>query len=206
MVALCVIIKLATGVVPQSILEKHTLSMKKVVAMKMNAEEFVQAFGLLISIGCALYSLGNYGAGGNFEDDAEKYAAFVVPGVGATCLLLTAVLKMVAIRGELKRGEVSDHLRQGESGSSSSEVVLIEASSFWFYIGVLPEYQLHRLHSSVPFSVDRGGIVRRTCGSYVYISQGETPQGARRRVTFSCTIITPLATLVLQLRLRRPDG
>lgn len=107
--------------------------------MKLNAEEFVQAFGLLIAIGCALYSLGNYAAGGNFGDDAEKYAAHLMPSIGAACLLLTAAWKTVAIRGEMKRREVSDHLRQGESGSSfsSSEVMLTEASSFWFYDGVL---------------------------------------------------------------------
>ncbi|GMI18350.1 hypothetical protein TrLO_g7895 [Triparma laevis f. longispina] len=145
MIALYAIIKILSGVVPEHILEKHVFSMKKVVAMKMNAEESVQAFGLAIAICCALFSLGGYGANGNFGNDEEKYTAYAVPSFGAGCLFLTAVWKMIAIRGELKRGkEDSEQLRQGESSSSSSEVMLTEA---------------------------RGGIVQKICGSYAYISQ-----------------------------------
>ncbi|GMH69308.1 hypothetical protein TL16_g05125 [Triparma laevis f. inornata] len=134
MISLYVIIKLLSGVVPEHILEKHVLSMKKVVAMKMNAEKSVQAFRLTIAICCALFSLGGYGANGNFGNNAEKFTAYTIPLFGMSCLLLTVVWKMVAIRGEIKRGEVSDQLRQGKS---SSEVMLAEGSSFWFYLGVL---------------------------------------------------------------------
>ncbi|GMI18140.1 hypothetical protein TrLO_g4609 [Triparma laevis f. longispina] len=91
MVFLYVIIKIASGVVPEHILERHVFSMKKVVAMSMNTEESVQAFGLAIAIGCALFSLGGHGAKGGFGYDAEKYAAFTVPSVGGGFLFLTAV-------------------------------------------------------------------------------------------------------------------
>ncbi|GMH75201.1 hypothetical protein TrLO_g13285 [Triparma laevis f. longispina] len=103
--------------------------------MNLNAQEFVQAFGLAVAIFCVLYSLGTYGSEGDFYDDYERYAAFTVPNFGAGYLFLTATWKMVTIRGEMKRGEEdSEQLRQGES---SSEVMLGEASSFWFYGGVL---------------------------------------------------------------------
>ena len=60
----------------------------------------------------------------------------VVPQHG--CLLLMFAWKMVIIRGETKQGEEdSKQLRQGESSSSSSKVMLVEASSFWVYGGVL---------------------------------------------------------------------
>lgn len=59
MVMLYVIIKLLSGVVSKHILEKHTISAKRFAAMRMNSEEFVQSFGLLISCFCALFPLGN---------------------------------------------------------------------------------------------------------------------------------------------------
>ncbi|GMH62352.1 hypothetical protein TrST_g13759 [Triparma strigata] len=138
-VTLYTIIKLASGVVPKRILKKHVISPKKVLAMDLNAEEAVQAFGLLISAGCTLYPLGNYGARGDFgsnaDGKAERYAALVVPSIGGFCLLLTAVWKLPAIRGEMRReAEETGQVRQVESSSDSK---LVEASSFWFYIGVL---------------------------------------------------------------------
>ncbi|GMH69503.1 hypothetical protein TrLO_g5565 [Triparma laevis f. longispina] len=136
MVTLYGLVKLASGVVPQHILEKHMVSMKKVVAMRMNAEESAQAFGLATAVGCALFSVGCYGAEGDFYSDAKKYAAFTVPSMGGSSLLVTAAFKLKNIRGEMKRGEEDfEELRQGESSSSSSEDKLTEASSFWVYLG-----------------------------------------------------------------------
>ena len=118
MVALFTTIKLASGVAPKRILDKHIISPKKVLAMDLNAEEAVQAFGLLIAARCALYPLGNYGAGGDFGDDAEQNAAYIVPSIGGGSLLLTAVWKLVVIRGEMRReAEETGHLHQDESSS-----------------------------------------------------------------------------------------
>ena len=103
--------------------------------MDMNTEEIVQAFGLLIATGCALYLLGNYGAEGDFWNKAEKSAAIVVPSTGGGCLLLTAFCEFVIIRREMRReAEETGQLRQGES---SSDDTLVEASLFLFYFGVL---------------------------------------------------------------------
>jgi len=135
MVMLFTIIKLSSGVVPQQILDKHVISPKKVLAMDLNAEEAVQFFGLSVASLCALYPLANYGAEGGFGSEAEEFASFSVPSVGGFCLLLTAVWKMVAIRGEIRReAEETGQLRLGES---SSDNTVVEASSFWFYTGVL---------------------------------------------------------------------
>ena len=54
MVTLYTTIKIPSGVVPQQILDKHIISLKKVSAMDLNAEEAVQFFGLSIAAGCAL--------------------------------------------------------------------------------------------------------------------------------------------------------
>jgi len=135
MVMLFTIIKLSSGVVPQQILDKHVISPKKVLAMDLNAEEAVQFFGLSVASLCALYPLANYGAEGGFGSEAEEFASFSVPSVGGFCFLLTAVWKMVAIRGEIRReAEETGQLRLGES---SSDNTVVEASSFWFYTGVL---------------------------------------------------------------------
>ena len=71
MVTLFTIIKLASGVVPKRILDKHVISPKKVLAMDLNPGEAVQAFGLSIAALCALYPLGNYGAEGDFGNRAD---------------------------------------------------------------------------------------------------------------------------------------
>ncbi|GMI09881.1 hypothetical protein TrVE_jg13446 [Triparma verrucosa] len=135
MVTLFTIIKLASGVVPKRILNKHVISPRKVLAMDLNVEEAVQAFGLSIAALCALYPLGNYGAEGSFRREAERYAALIVPSTGGFCLLLTAVWKAVVIRGEMRRG--AEETGQLNQGGFSSDGTLMEASSFWFYIGVL---------------------------------------------------------------------
>ncbi|GMI01543.1 hypothetical protein TrLO_g10204 [Triparma laevis f. longispina] len=134
-VTLFTIIKLASGVVPKRILNKHAISMKKVFAMDLNAEQAVHFFGLAIAAGCALYPLGNYGAEGDFRSDVERFAAYTVPSIGGGCLLLTAVWKLVVIRGEIRR-EVEEAGQQ-YLGEPSSGCTLLEASSFWLYIGFL---------------------------------------------------------------------
>ena len=135
MIGTYILIKLASGVVPKQILEKHVFSLKKVVAMRMNSEEAVQAFGLSIAGMGTIYLLGNYGANGNFEHDDELHSIVNVTIIGAGCLLLTAVWKFVVIRREMSRE--AEGTGQQSQGGSSSDAPLVEGSSFWFYIGVL---------------------------------------------------------------------
>ncbi|GMI05766.1 hypothetical protein TrVE_jg12803 [Triparma verrucosa] len=144
MVTLLTIIKILSGVVPKRILDNHVISPKKVFAMDLNTEQAVQAFGLLIAAGCALYPLGNYGAEGDFRSQSERYASYIVPSIGGFCLVLTAVWKMVVIRGEMRleaEAEETGQLHQGSSSSPSSPssdvVTLVEGSPFWFYGGVM---------------------------------------------------------------------
>ncbi|GMH60436.1 hypothetical protein TL16_g03050 [Triparma laevis f. inornata] len=134
MVMLYVIIKLLSGVVSKHILEKHTISAKRFAAMRMNSEEFVQSVGLLISCFCALFPLGNYGAKGKFGGDNERYAAYIVPSVGAGCLVATAIWKFAAIRREINRGEQSKNQQALHQGRTGSDTPLVEASSFWVYL------------------------------------------------------------------------
>ncbi|GMI02040.1 hypothetical protein TrVE_jg672 [Triparma verrucosa] len=174
MVTLFTLIKLASGVVPKRILERHVISPKKVLAMDLNTDEAVQAFGLLAAAGCALYPLGNYGAEGNFGDDVEKYAAVIVPSIGTFCLLLTTVWKVAVIRGEMRRkAEETVQPQQDVSSSDSTLVVtLVEASSFWFYIGVLMTTYFSVVNVAMEaLHVSRGGPVPRICGCCAYISQ-----------------------------------
>ncbi|GMI17772.1 hypothetical protein TrLO_g3271 [Triparma laevis f. longispina] len=147
MVALYVVIKLLVrGFVPERILEKHTISHKKIVAMKMNVEEFVQALGFFVAIGCALRMLGNYGAEGDFRNYSEQVVAFVVPCLGNTCVFLTAVWEWIAIRREIKWERQSTlttsntppftRTQTSMSPSADPESPLTEASSLWFYLGL----------------------------------------------------------------------
>ncbi|GMH80502.1 hypothetical protein TL16_g08571 [Triparma laevis f. inornata] len=167
MIALYFGIKLLSGVVPKRILEKHMFSIKKVVAMRMNAEESVQAFGLAIAIGCALFMFGNYGAEEDFHNEAEKILLFAVMGTGFACLIVTAAWNMVAIRVEMKRrGKI---LRQSESSSSSSEAMLAGASSFWFYLGVLATTLLSILYVARAATLDESYFTLAMAGLPVVI-------------------------------------
>ncbi|GMH86571.1 hypothetical protein TL16_g10591 [Triparma laevis f. inornata] len=137
MVALFTIIKLASGVVPKRILDKHVISPKKVLAMDLNAEQAGQAFGVFVAAGCALWSLGNYGAKGDLGNDAERYTAIIVPSIGGFCLLLTAVCEFVIMRREMRCEGTSSRRQVHQGRSFSEDGTLVEASSFWFYLGVL---------------------------------------------------------------------
>ncbi|GMI08900.1 hypothetical protein TrVE_jg2098 [Triparma verrucosa] len=72
MVVLYLSIKIVTGLVPDHILDRHIVSVKKVVALDLNLEEKVQAVGLSIAAASAMFMLGNYGAKGDFRSEAER--------------------------------------------------------------------------------------------------------------------------------------
>ena len=111
MIIVYIVIKLISGIVPKAVFDKHIVSFKKVLAMKLNAEEFVQFFGLSIAAACALYLLGNYSARGKPEE-GERNASFAVVAIGNGCLIVNAVWKMVVIRKEVRNCEErSDELR-----------------------------------------------------------------------------------------------
>ena len=135
MVALVVIIMLVSGVIPKEVLLKHTISLKRVMAMYLSNEESFQAFGHSVAFICALYLLGSYGAEGDFISEAEKYtllSATLIIGCGS--LIVTAVWTMVFIRRAMKRREVG---QECQNKSLSDNMYAVEVSSFWFYSGVL---------------------------------------------------------------------
>ncbi|GMI04950.1 hypothetical protein TrLO_g2842 [Triparma laevis f. longispina] len=134
-------IKLIGGIVPKAVLDKHIVSFKKVLAMKLNAEEFVQFFGLSIAAVCALYLLGNYSARGKPEE-GERNASLAVVAIGNGCLIVNAVWKMVVIRKELKAGEDEAALNNSgadetHSSTPSTTVYLTEGHTFWSFLAVL---------------------------------------------------------------------
>ncbi|GMH78321.1 hypothetical protein TL16_g07754 [Triparma laevis f. inornata] len=135
MVGLYVMIKLGSGAVPKRILDKHVISTRKILAMEVNKQECIQSSSLTIAALCALYLIGNYGAEGDFEDDAESGFMYNVMNAGCLCLIVTAAWKMFAIKREMR-----DEKLRRESGRkivSTADVFLTEASSFWPFLGVL---------------------------------------------------------------------
>lgn len=116
--------------------------MKKVLAMKLTVGEFVQFNLLLISAGCGMFLLGNYGAKGDFKSEAEQQGALTVATIGSGCLALVGLWKFFVIRSEMRRDEGRDEGgdeggRGGGGVEEKEEVPLTEAHSFWFYTGAI---------------------------------------------------------------------
>jgi len=137
MVALFTIIKLISGVVPKQILRKHTISLKKVIAMDMNFKESLQVFSISVVMGCAIYALANYKVKGDVHDDTEKNFAFIVPSIGTVCMILTVVLEWSLIRKEMNVDGSPSRRKVDQAQSFSEDGMLVEGSSFWRFVGVL---------------------------------------------------------------------
>ncbi|GMH91599.1 hypothetical protein TL16_g12100 [Triparma laevis f. inornata] len=140
MVVLYLSIKIVTGLVPDHILDRHIVSVEKVVALDLNLEEKVQAVGLSIAAASAMFMLGNYGAKGDFRSEAERTLLSMAGVVGSGSLIVTSLWKMIVIRGEMKREAEQGVLTAENAASSSSpptENLLKEASLFWYYAGVI---------------------------------------------------------------------
>ena len=127
MICLYLGVKILSRLAPKNILDKHLLSARSVFAMDLNMEGFVQCFGLAIAAFCALNMLGSYGAKGNFRDQTEENIMITAMAVGCVSLIVTAAWKIVAIRGEIVRGEEDS----GQERQSPPITILVEASSFW---------------------------------------------------------------------------
>ena len=141
MVVLFLIIKIVSSIAPKRILDKHIVSFKKVLAVDLNFNEFVQFFGLSVAAGCALFLLGGYGAEGDFHTAAEEHATFAIGALGLVSLGATAFWKLIAIRGEMKRErdqeeEETDEEKDEEKEGEPAAPFLLEASSFWVYLGI----------------------------------------------------------------------
>ena len=105
LVATFTIIQLVGGIFPKHILEKHVVSIKKVVSMNMNAQEKFQAFGFLIVAACVMFLLSAYGSEGDFNNEAEGHFMICMVLLGWGCLFLIAAWNFSVIRQELKREE-----------------------------------------------------------------------------------------------------
>mmetsp|Transcript_9626 Transcript_9626/g.17488 ORF Transcript_9626/g.17488 Transcript_9626/m.17488 type:complete len:986 (+) Transcript_9626:120-3077(+) len=158
MVMLYTVIMLISGVVPTRILDKHVISLKRVVAMNMNSGECVQAFGLAIATCCGLYLFGNYGADGDFRNYTESYIMWTVMSVGCFSLVFVAVWNTFLIRAEMRSEEESrSQTHQGQSSPesfSSEDGLLVEASSFWFYCGVLATFYFSAINIAAAVTMD----------------------------------------------------
>ncbi|GMI14762.1 hypothetical protein TrLO_g4328 [Triparma laevis f. longispina] len=128
-------IKMVSEIAPKQYLDRHVVSMKKVLAMKLTVGEFVQFNLLLISAGCGMFLLGNYGAKGDFKSEAEQQGALTVATIGSGCLTLVGLWKFFVIRSEMRRDEGGKGAGDGEE--EKEEVPLTEAHSFWFYTGAI---------------------------------------------------------------------
>lgn len=72
MVAIFVVIKLMSGIIPKHLIQKHIVSVEKIVTMNMTGPEKIEFLGLTIAGVCGLFLLGFYGAEGDFRDGPEE--------------------------------------------------------------------------------------------------------------------------------------
>ncbi|GMH73979.1 hypothetical protein TL16_g06338 [Triparma laevis f. inornata] len=138
LVTMFVVVKVLSGIVPKKILDKHIVSLKKVVTMDLNLNESVQCVGLSIAGFCALYLLGHYGAEGDFYNEVEKWTIWSVIFSGCSCLLGTSVWKLFVMMSEMKQRRMEgEEEEEEEEENNENEPALTEASQFWFVGGIV---------------------------------------------------------------------
>ena len=126
------LIKIISSLAPKRLLDIHALSMKQVVGLRMNYGDTFQAFCLSVSVSCALYYLGNYGAEGDFNTYSERIFMFTLGAIGGGAICILALWKLIVIRVQINR-----EAEFGPQSEDNSPIApLTEASSFWFYVGV----------------------------------------------------------------------
>lgn len=126
-------IKIFINFAPKYILDKHIISIKKIVPMNLNLREKVLVFGLSIAGASGMFLLGSYGAEGDFDDDMERITFVIVTIVGVISVSITALWKAVVIWFEIKQ-EAKNGPQINEKASDDN--YLTEVSSFWFYVAV----------------------------------------------------------------------
>ncbi|GMH73506.1 hypothetical protein TL16_g06212 [Triparma laevis f. inornata] len=133
-VVFLVMCKAVSGVAPKHIVDRHVVTLKSILAMNLTADEFVQAFGLTISASCAFFQLGNYGAEGDFNNEAERQSFLVVAYVSLGCLVVIAAWKLILIKREMNH-EDEDGGGGGIVIEPGSTPPLTGAHKVWFYLG-----------------------------------------------------------------------
>lgn len=153
MVVLYTTIQIISGLALLRILSKYMVSVKKVLSMELSVTEFISNFGIAISLGCAVYLLGSYGAEGDFNDNfdssilkalkGERKATIIVMTCGCICLVLTAIYKMIYISREMKleskirtRLSMLELIMRASVIESENNILLTEASSVWVVIAI----------------------------------------------------------------------
>ncbi|GMH76044.1 hypothetical protein TL16_g06953 [Triparma laevis f. inornata] len=129
-------IKMVSEIAPKQYLDRHVVSMKKVLAMKLTVGEFVQFNLLLISAGCGMFLLGNYGAKGDFKSEAEQQGALTVATIGSGCLTLVGLWKFfVVFFSFCVFSEIAWGVRESRRGQAlevASHLLRIAAQLFLF--------------------------------------------------------------------------
>lgn len=97
-------IKFISAISPTHILERHIPSIKKMITLKLEKEEWALLFGLALVFGATLFLLGFYGAEGACErGTVERSMLIAVSTIGAGVLWLIALWKVIVIRQEVSR-------------------------------------------------------------------------------------------------------
>eukprot|EP00519_Triparma_laevis_P013418 CAMPEP_0182490718 /NCGR_PEP_ID=MMETSP1321-20130603/474_1 /TAXON_ID=91990 /ORGANISM="Bolidomonas sp., Strain RCC1657" /LENGTH=1006 /DNA_ID=CAMNT_0024692943 /DNA_START=67 /DNA_END=3084 /DNA_ORIENTATION=- len=128
-------VNIISGIFPRRILLKHTVKVKRVVALDLPLGEIIQCILGLVAIGCGMYILGlmTGGAWGDFGEYKEQYVLIYTIIIGCGSLISVAIWKWAIIWREMRQADAPEL----EQPQAEDEVPMTEASSIWFYISIL---------------------------------------------------------------------
>jgi len=135
MICFFILLKAVSGMAPRHLLEKHMVSLKRVVTMNLNVYEFTTFAGYCTVVCCGLFLLGNYGAEGDFHTKWEERFCFIVMALGTTSLLVISVWKGILIRKDMKLEESLAAKGHNPEQHEARQDDSFEVSKLsWFYV------------------------------------------------------------------------
>ena len=116
---------------------KHIISSKRLLTLQLNTGEKIYCFGTGLSLVTGLQLLAFFGAEGYFRTwGAQDKYFWAFAGVGVLSTFIVVVLKLWAIRRDMRRGVQIQSL-QDRSGQPEDELST-EIHTFWVLCGAFP--------------------------------------------------------------------
>ncbi|GMH89030.1 hypothetical protein TrVE_jg13185 [Triparma verrucosa] len=91
MIIIYLTLTVLSGIASTSVLEDHTVNLKKAWTMDMDFAESVQCCGISLSTFLAIYLAGNYGAEGDFRSELDRNLIYLAAWIGSLSLLFSQI-------------------------------------------------------------------------------------------------------------------
>ncbi|GMH91759.1 hypothetical protein TL16_g12148, partial [Triparma laevis f. inornata] len=108
MIIIYLTLSVLSGIASTSVLEDHTVTLKKAWTMDMDFAESVQCCGIFLSAFLAIYLAGNYGAEGDFRSELDQNLIYLAAWIGSLSLLFSHIPAAFVVWKE----EESEKLKQ----------------------------------------------------------------------------------------------